>query len=141
MQPTLNQQQGTERMEQHIMNAVAVIEPKPSLELQSANTQDCSQPSDDGPLGRVVLSVAYWLREIPVERNPEVFAATKRHWMGSEWTVLSDRSQRAEAPFISVQNDRDGFRMSIQSSVDGQLSLGASSPCIWPNGTPEPEGP
>jgi hypothetical protein len=38
----------------------------------------------------------------------------------------------------SVENDNDGFRMSIEGGRTGAVSIGASSPCVWPNGTPPP---
>ena len=38
-----------------------------------------------------------------------------------------------------VENNTDGFRMRVTASDGGRLILIATSPCVWPNGTPEPE--
>lgn len=138
MDPTLNTQQATDRVQQHIDDAVAVIEPTPRLEPESFLDMPCDPPSDNGPLGRIVVSRGYWLRDIPPERNAEVFAAVERRWVDNGWVVLADDTDSQDA-FLSVENRADAFRMSLSSSVDGQLSLGATSPCIWPDGTPDPQ--
>lgn len=139
MEPTLTKQQGLERVQQHIDDTVAAIEPAPRLEgLSSNDYAPCDLPSDNGPLGRIEVSRSYWLRDIPDERNPEVFAAVERYWVDNGWVILSDDTD-SEAPFLSVENRADAFRMSLQGSVDGKLSLGAVSPCIWPDGTPDPQ--
>lgn len=138
MEPTLNEQQATDRVQLHIEDTVAVIEPTPRLERESFLDMPCDLPSDNGPLGRIVVSRGYWLRDIPVERNPEVFEAVERYWVNNGWVVLTDETNSEDA-FLSVENRQDAFRMSLSSSIDGQLSIGASSPCIWPNGTPEPQ--
>jgi hypothetical protein len=139
MEPMLNEQQAFDRVQLHIEDTVAVIEHPPRLERQSFNdVSQCDPPSDNGPLGRIEVSRGYWLRDIPVERNAEVFASLKRHWSGPKWRVLDDLTSREEAPAYWVENTDDSFRMRLSSSIDGQLSLSAVSPCIWPNGTPEP---
>jgi hypothetical protein len=140
MEPTLNEQQATDRVQRHIGDTVAVIQPPPRLEIQSPlHTMQCDIPSDNGPLGRIVISRGYWLEGIPVERNAEVFAAVERYWVNNGWVILNDDTSSEARPFLSVENRADSFRMSLQTSVDGELSIGASSPCVWPNGTPEPQ--
>ncbi|MPZ64238.1 MAG: hypothetical protein GEU83_01480 [Pseudonocardiaceae bacterium] len=67
-----------------------------------------------------------------------MFAAVERYWVDNGWGILTDDTD-SEAAFLSVENREDSFRMSLSSSVDGQLNIGAVSPCIWPNGTPEPQ--
>lgn len=47
---------------------------------------------------------------------------------------MSDK--RPKENWISVENKTDGFSMSIQDTPPGDFSLGATSPCVWPNGTP-----
>lgn len=139
MDPTLNEQQATDRVQQHIDDTVAVIQPPPRLEPQSlVAPQQCDLPSDNGPLGRITVGGGYWLRDIPAERNAEVFAAVERYWVNNGWVILTDDTS-SEAPFLWVENREDNFRMSLEASIDGQLNIGAVSPCIWPNGTPEPQ--
>jgi hypothetical protein len=36
--------------------------------------------------------------------------------------------------YLWVENNRDGFRLALQSNDVGGLYLTASSPCVWPNG-------
>jgi len=46
------------------------------------------------------------------------------------------RDERPDKLSISVEDEEDFFRMSLQVSDQGSLSIGASSPCVWPEGTP-----
>ncbi|MGH3979287.1 MAG: hypothetical protein ACRDRZ_09845 [Pseudonocardiaceae bacterium] len=139
MQPTLDEQQSIDRLERHVADTVAVMDPAPRLEIQSSLTQPCDSPDDGGPQGRIVVSVRYLLRDLPAERHDAVFDAVAARWSSAEWTVLENFSDRDELPTIYVQNNRDGFQVRLLESVDGVLSVGVNSPCVWPNGTPEPE--
>ncbi|APU12879.1 hypothetical protein UA75_04100 [Actinoalloteichus sp. GBA129-24] len=100
---------------------------------------ECQDPTDRGPLGRSQFTTRYFLDELPREDNDSNVEAVYQHWIENGYQVLVD--DRPDRIFISVQHEDDAFRMSIRASVQGDLSLGASSPCIWPNGTPEPAAP
>ncbi|WP_245959860.1 hypothetical protein [Prauserella flavalba] len=91
--------------------------------------------ADDGPRGRYEISKIYWLNGLPSERNAEFVDALYEHWVANGFRVLSDQ-RAADGKFVSVENAGDAFRMSVKQTVEGDLSLGASSPCVWPDGVP-----
>ncbi len=137
---TLSPPQAMGRVEEHIADAVAALPVQPRLEEQSrVEGLPCDDPTDDGPLGRVTVGKTYWLRQVPKERNTEVFEAIHSYWLSHDYRVLHDWRDRTAAPALFVESNRDAFRMSLQSSLKGNLTLSATSPCVWPNGTPPPE--
>lgn len=132
---TLTHQQARERAQEHIDRAVVALASTgaPTLTLQRDDVMECDVPDDKGPGGRYEVGKTYWLDDVPHERNNEIVEALLHHWTASGFRVLSDE-RSAEDRFVSVEHPDDGFRMSITQSVEGDLSLGASSPCVWLDG-------
>lgn len=131
---TLTEQQARDRVEEHIAGAVAALPVTPRLEEQSTGLQPCDDPSDQGPLGRISVAKRYWLRDLPAERTDEMFDAVESYWLSHDYRVLDDKRNRS-APALFVENNADAFRMSLKTSVQGDLSISATSPCVWPDGT------
>lgn len=98
----------------------------------------CDDPSDLGPRGRVSVAKVFWLRELPTERTDELFNAMHSYWLSHDYRVLSDQREQG-GPALFVENNADAFRMSLQTNVRGELTISATSPCVWPDGTPPPE--
>ena len=136
---TITAEQAADRVEGHVRAFVAAL-PGARLEVSRPSHIDpCNQPLDGGSLGRVFAGATWWVRDVPPERNAEVFDLALRFWAESRWTVLNDfRPQRqsvyAEAP------DPDFTGIALKESVDGSrtLSISSSSPCVWPDGSPPP---
>ncbi|HEY2763442.1 MAG TPA: hypothetical protein VGJ13_05430 [Pseudonocardiaceae bacterium] len=84
---------------------------------------------------RVSVAKVYWIRDLPHERNNEIVNALYSYWLSHDYRVLSDQR---DIQTLFVENNTDAFRMSLQSSVQGDLSISATSPCVWPDGTPPP---
>jgi hypothetical protein len=125
---TLTEQEAYQR-------AVAALPEKPTLTLQDDSSMECLDPTDNGPRGRYEVGKAYWLDGLPADRNKEYVAALYEHWVSSGFRVLTDQRSSSDM-FVSVENNDDAFRMSVKQSVEVDLSLGASSPCVWPDGVP-----
>lgn len=135
---TLTQQQAVARGEQHIADAVAALPVTPRLEQQSTGRPvPCDDPTDNGPLGRVTVGKTYWLRELPKERTSELFETMQYYWLSHDYRVLTDQRD-LRVPALFVESNRDAFRMSLQANVQGDLTISATSPCVWPEGTPQP---
>lgn len=134
---TLTEQQARDRVEEHIAGAVTALPLTPRLEEQSAGRRPCDDPTDQGPLGRISVAKRYWLRDLPTERNDEMFDAVESYWLSHDYRVLDDHRD-LPVPALFVENNTDAFRMSMQTSVRGDLSISATSPCVWPDGTPPP---
>jgi hypothetical protein len=143
---TIDERQATDRLEQHVARAVSALPAAPRLELVSELRTECDDPTDFGPKGRIQVSRRYWLAGPPSWRTDEIFDVLREHWLSSGYRVLEDARNRAvedmttgevrPAPLLWVQDDADGFRMTLVSSAGGDLSLVTTSPCIWPDGTP-----
>lgn len=131
---TLTEEEAAQRAEEHIQRAVAALPEKPDLTLQRDDSAECLDPTDNGPRGRFEVGKTYWLDGLPAGRNEEYAEALHKHWVANGFRVLNDF--RPDRIFISVENNEDAFRMSVTESIEGDLSLGASSPCVWPNGVP-----
>ncbi|MGH3873872.1 MAG: hypothetical protein ACRDSR_20605 [Pseudonocardiaceae bacterium] len=134
---TLTEQQAKDRVEEHITDAVAALPVPARLEVQSTDRVPCDDPTDQGPLGRIIVAKTYWLRDLLAERNKEIFDAVESYWLSHDYRVLDDHRE-LRVPAFFAENNTDAFRMSLQSNVRGDLSISATSPCVWPNGTPPP---
>jgi hypothetical protein len=140
MKNTITQQQASERAERYVRDAVSALSPTAQLELSGRfDDSPCDDPTDNGPKGRVIASVTYWLNDIPVDRQSDYVNALFQWWSEHDFAALTDN--RANDIYVHVENRNDGFRMAVQQTAGGpkRLSLGATSPCVWPNGTPEPK--
>jgi len=143
---TLDERQATDRAEEHVARAVAALPQRPRLELASELRTECDDPTDFGPAGRIQVARRYWLADLPAGSVDAVFGAIREHWLAGGYRVLEDARDRTvedmttgqvrPAPLLWVQDDRDGFRMTLVSSAGGDVSLIATSPCIWPDGSP-----
>ncbi|MFN2495303.1 MAG: hypothetical protein ABR608_05270 [Pseudonocardiaceae bacterium] len=137
---TLTAQQAMQRVEEHIANAVAALPLTPRLEEQSTTTGlPCDDPTDLGPRGRVTESKTYWMRDLPFDRAEELFNAMHSYWLSHDYRVLTDKRDRPGFPALFVENNADAFRMAMKTSVRGDFTISATSPCVWPDGTPPPE--
>ena len=130
---TMTQADAAERVEQHLARAIGALPDKPALRIFRDHVRECASV-DDAPSGRVEVSRGYWLDDLPADRNVQYVGALVTHWTANGFRVLADA--RPPDAFVSVENTDDGFRMSVALSDDGRLSLGASSPCVWPDGVP-----
>lgn len=139
MKNTITEAEAYRRAEDYVHQAMAALPVQARLEVQqSTSSMSCDDPSDHGPLGRVTVDNAYWVRGLPVESNPHYFDAIADWWATHGFIMLTD--ERAKG-YIWAEKKDDGFRMAFFDNYKGELVITAASPCVWPNGTPAPEGP
>jgi len=136
MRPTVTVEQAEQRVEEYFRQVLAVLpaqaRPVPGL----IDTYECDDPTDNGPKGRKIASVDYQIHDLPQADYPEYISRIERWWLDHDFRILDDERPKRES--IWVENNRDGFRMRVTASKGGKLILIASSPCVWPHGTPEP---
>ncbi|OLT40621.1 hypothetical protein BJF85_05595 [Saccharomonospora sp. CUA-673] len=134
---TLTIEQARERSQEHVDNAVAALPVQPRLTLTrfGDSESECTDPTDHGPRGRYQVGKSYWLDDLPADRNAEFVDVLFEHWQSSDYRVLTDNREE-DNRFVSVEHNDDAFRMSVTESTEGDLSIGASSPCVWPDGEP-----
>lgn len=148
---TLDQRQAAERVDQLIAEAVAALAAalsvRPRLTPLAANTTHCDDPTDHGPKGRLQVARSYWLDDLPVGGDRAAyFDALYAYWTSHGYRVLEDGRGRTvrdrgtgevrSAPMLWVERTEDAFRLNLYGSAGGELSLGANSPCVWPEGVP-----
>lgn len=136
-QTTITHAEAEAKANAYIQEIVRALPFRPRLDDHGlgATTLECTDPTDNGPPGRFDYAIEYFLRDVPPERNPEIFAAVREYLTRQGFVV------RSEGPtHLELGNPKDGFQAGLQESGDGSktLSLGVSSPCVWPNGTPPP---
>src|SRR5216683_2000080 len=137
---TITYEQANTRVDQLIQYAVAVISPKPRLEaiVFQSGVQQCLGPTDGGSNKRIYVTKNYWLRGVPTDQNVAVATQVKDYWGRQHFLIETATGFDKGQPDISARSYPDDFLLSLSWSADGSLSMGASSPCIWTNGTPPP---
>lgn len=137
MEETINQDEAAQKIDQHITEAAAVLPDTVKLEpLGPIAFASCDDPTDGGPKDRVTVSQRKWLTGLPTEDNEQNVDLLHDYWVSNGYRVIHDL--RPDELFVTVESETDAFNVSVQSSDEGDLSIGASSPCVWPEGTPNP---
>jgi hypothetical protein len=134
--PTITIQEAADRVERHIRDVTGAI---PGARLEPVGrplTVPCGGIVGGPEDGRAYASRAYFVRDVTAQRNDATFDAVIDYWAANGYSVDTTASEqgivRATAP--------DGTQVDVQESTDDTrtLSLGAASPCVWPDGTPPP---
>ena len=99
------------------------------------NRGECSDPTDGGSPERVIASRTYRIQGLPAAGIPSYFAALRTWWQNHDFRVLDDQPPNE---FLWVENNADGFQMTLKANPSGQLFLITSSPCVWPGGAATP---
>jgi hypothetical protein len=134
MNPTITERQARDLVEDHIRAAFEVLPAEAGRQLFSRNRSECADPTDDGPAGRYEISATYEVTGLDPAAFGEHFDAVVAWWSGHGFTVLADN--RPADQYVFARNETDGFDLSIQANDLGKLYLGATSPCVWPDGKP-----
>lgn len=88
--------------------------------------------SSDRPTGKVLTSVNYWVDGIDNAANTTYFDKLKTWFTANGWHVEADK--RPHDLFLNAA--RDDYLMSLEASSAGRLNIGASTPCVFRDGTP-----
>jgi hypothetical protein len=137
MQTTITINEANDRVDDYITRAMAELPPGATLEVNTYNrTEDCSDPTDNGPKGRVSAGRSYKILGLQVEAIPSYFDTLRAWWLANNFRILGDTPKNE---FLWVENNADSFQMTLKANFAGGIFLLAGSPCVWPNGTPEPQ--
>lgn len=137
MKSTITEQQARDKVEQYIQGALSALPAAAQLKLFTRNRSECTDPTDNGPQGRFEISATYEIVGLDSAQFPEHFTAVIQWWESHDFRVLTD--SRPTVQYVFSRNTRDAFDMSIKANDLGKFYVGATSPCVWPNGTPEPQ--
>lgn len=120
--PRVTESQAYDRIEGMVRSAVDAL-PAARLEPSApAESTRCEGQAE----GRVVVSNSYWLRDI--DYDDRYFDTMLRWWTEHGFEVVDDL--RPERHYLWVEKTADGFRMSLRANENGELLLGAESPCL-----------
>ncbi|MFJ3692616.1 hypothetical protein ACIPW9_00685 [Streptomyces sp. NPDC090052] len=138
---TITHEQAAARAEQLIRETVNELTPRPKLEIYQPGSADapCLDPTDGGSENRQVISRGYWLRGISRADNRSIGKQVLHLWKKKGDLITSTTKIGTDRPEIHGGSKPDDFLIALESSDNGWLSIGATSPCIWPQGTPPPE--
>ena len=137
MEETITQDEAADKVWEHINGVMSSLPDEAELETrQGMNFASCDDPTDGGPKDRITVSERLWIRGLPAEENEANIELMYDYWINNGYRVLRD--ERPDKLSISVEDEEDAFRVSLRVSDQGSLSIGASSPCVWPEGTPNP---
>ncbi|GAA4601058.1 putative lipoprotein [Actinoplanes octamycinicus] len=144
LQPTETNTQASERVEKLIQEAFAQLPPgsslKPGIDVKSL---PCDDPTDGGPAGRVIVEKRYSILP-PADgawQADQVIPVLAAFWQQQGYKAYSDQRSDKRYPVYSVETP-DGYLVTVQGwDREDHLdyTLGGDSPCIWENGTPDPQ--
>jgi hypothetical protein len=137
--PTMTQPHAAARGEQIMRETAAALTPRPTLEIYKPGSGpgSCMVNPNDTSDTRVQLDLTYWLRGIPARDNSSVAQQILRYWEHKGYGISGTSHLDTEFPAIFGVTP-DDFTIALETSSNGAMSIGATSPCIWPKGTPPP---
>ncbi|WP_116243837.1 hypothetical protein [Nocardiopsis sp. FIRDI 009] len=132
---TITQDQAATKVQEHIDAALTALPEEAELETRRGTLfAACDDPTDGGSRDRVTVSETFWIRGLPVEDNEANIELMHEYWTGNGYRVMRD--ERPDSLSVTVEHEEDSFRVGVRTSDEGSLSISASSPCVWPEGTP-----
>jgi hypothetical protein len=137
MHNTITAEQAAQRVEANFRQSLAQLPAHAQPVKQVADTYSCDDPPDNGPKGRVIASVGYRIDGLDSTEYIHYFDTLRTWWTQHDFRVLHE-SQQPNQLYLWVENNTDGFRQTMNTNDRGELYLVGSSPCVWPNGTPQP---
>ncbi len=95
----------------------------------------CSNADGSPSKNRREATVDYRLEGVASDQIPVFFQKIRVHWEKTGFAITDDDKKGS---FLAAKNNVDGFKMGMQANHLNEISLSVSSPCVWRNGTPEP---
>ncbi len=133
MTENMSRDQAAEKVQEHIDGTLTALPEGAELEAREGLLfASCDDPTDGGAKDRVTASETFWVRGLPAEDNEANIDLMYEYWTENGYRTLHDL--RPEDNFVTMEHEEDSFRVSVETSNKGSLSLGASSPCVDPDG-------
>lgn len=135
-QPTITQAEALDRVEQLIRGTAATLTPKPRLELLPSSVAPNACLDKGKPEDQIVIYRAYWLRDLPKADNMNIARQVQAYWEKQGHVITAIGGFQEGSPTIHGESRPDGFLLGLIWAEGDDLYLGATSTCVWPNGTP-----
>jgi hypothetical protein len=145
-QPTMTPAQAAAYAERILQDTANALTPRPQLATSAPeepygilnNTTACT----DGPNASemVVVARGYWLDGITVHDYAAIGEQVLAYWKRLHWVITDSHGIGTTQPVITAVAPPYAFSVSMMwgagTTPGGQLSMGASSVCLWPHGAP-----
>lgn len=137
-QPTITQQHASDRVEQILRDTANSITPRPHLELYKPGSyiDSCLVDPSDTADTRVQVTRAYFFRGVR-DANASIGEQVLGLWKRNGFSISDTPGIGTSEPNIHAVTP-DNFLLELAWTGSGDLSIGATSPCLWPDGTPPP---
>lgn len=137
--PTMTQQHASARVEQIMRDTAAALSPRPRLEIYKpgSGAGPCVANPADTADTRIQVGVTYWLRDIGAHDYKSIGEQTLRLWKHKGYMITNTQGLGTNRPNVFAVT-QDDFYASLEWSAKNLLSIGTTSPCLWPHGTPPP---
>ncbi len=128
--PTVAEDRAYARAAAHVRDAAAALGVDfADLEPAYGQTMPVDDPTDGGPAGRVFVAAKWWL---PGGTAPALDRLAA-YWAGHGYRLIGD-GRADPLPYLWAEDERDGYRVGLDTNTEGRLILGASSPLFRPDG-------
>jgi hypothetical protein len=144
---TMTPQQAAAYAEEILQDTINVLTPRPQLATSAAdeaygilnNTGPCTSGPNASQM--VVVSRGYWLKGITGHDYGTIGEQVLAYWRRVHWVITGTANIGASQLQITAVAPPYAFSVSMSwgtaiGNPDGQLSIGASSVCLWPHGHP-----
>lgn len=137
MEDTITLEEASRRVDKYLEQAQQVLPTEAEFQRSyREKAGPCSASSGDGTEGRKLTTTEYQVLGLNRANIPEYFSKLRSWWEQHDYRVLQNEPKNE---YLWVEHNPDGFRLALEANAEGELYLGATSPCVWPNGTPEPQ--
>ncbi|MBB5854671.1 hypothetical protein ACFQ05_15285 [Amycolatopsis umgeniensis] len=137
MKPTITIVQANQKVTDYLTQVRVAFPAEARYKLTASEEHGpCLDPTDGGSGERVIATRTFQIFDLPKENIPSYFTAVKE-WAQSHNFRILDNNPPNE--YLWLENNSDSVRMALKANSLGGLYLIATSPCVWPDGTPAPE--
>lgn len=128
---TMTHAQAVDRVSGLINDTVAVLTPRPRLEIDAGLSGDNTCETALGNSKLVTTGKTYLFQGIPVSDHAAIGSQVLAYWQKEGYSITQTDGLGTDQPNIDAQTT-DGFHVWVESGGDGLLTIGAVSPCVQP---------
>lgn len=133
-EPLMTPLQAAACAEDLLRQTADIMDPRPRLEPAGFFNGISPCPDDDS---LVTASRTYWLRGITEQDNTAIGEQVLPYWTRLGWTITSTTGIGTTSPVITAIAPPYAFSVSLESSANGWLSIGATSVCLPRDNPPD----
>ncbi|WP_018790778.1 hypothetical protein [Salinispora arenicola] len=143
LQPTETIAQATQRLDVLLQEALAQLPADVTTErAYKLDAIPCDAPTDGGPDGRIFAEHDFEI--VPPASGAwsvtEVFPTLSAFWQQKGYKATTeDRIANEHRYFVQTDDGYQIFVLTYDRGDHYDVSVGASSPCVWEFGTPDPQ--